>query len=421
MRTLKIKATEPQAAFHSLACKHPAFVGGFGTGKSETMANQAILDASHSSDALIGLYEPTYDLVRLIMAPRMEKKLSEYGISYKYNKAENIIYTSNGGFGDFILRTLDNPARLIGYETYRGHIDEIDTLKDEHATDVWNMLVARNRQKPEGVEKPFNRLSIYTTPEGFKFTYRTWKESPKKGYELVQASTLSNPFLPDDYVETLKQAYPSQLIDAYINGDFVNLTSGRVYAQFDRKLNASTEVVEKADHLHIGMDFNVAKMSAVVHVLRQGIPHAVDEITGAFDTPAMIEIIKNRYPMHSISIYPDASGQNRKSVSASETDISLLKRAGFRVYHETKNPRVRDRVVTVNSNFCNAKGERRYFVNVDKCPTYTKDLEQQVYDKNGEPDKKHDTDHTTDAAGYFIYSMFPVIKPTTQAKAKWRM
>ncbi|HHZ70881.1 MAG TPA: terminase, partial [Methylococcaceae bacterium] len=132
-----MKPTQPQADFHALTCKHPAFVGGFGTGKSETMANQAFMDASVSSSALIGLYEPTYDLVRLIMAPRIEEKLQQYGIRYKYNKSENIIYSSNNQFGDFILRTLDNPARIIGYETYRSHVDEIDTLKEEKAQEAW--------------------------------------------------------------------------------------------------------------------------------------------------------------------------------------------------------------------------------------------------------------------------------------------
>ncbi|MBC8949416.1 oxidoreductase [Xenorhabdus sp. TS4] len=52
------------------------------------------------------MYEPTYDLIRLILAPRMEEKLSEYGVRYKYNKSENIIYTATSGIGDFVLRLL---------------------------------------------------------------------------------------------------------------------------------------------------------------------------------------------------------------------------------------------------------------------------------------------------------------------------
>ena len=145
-RIIRTTLTPPQGKFFNLQCKYPAFVGGFGTGKTETMAVSAFRDASHSSDALIAMYEPTYDLIRLILAPRMEDKLSEYGVRYKYNKSENIIYTSSPGIGDFVLRTLDNPARIVGYESYRSHIDEIDTLKEQHATDVWIKVIARNRQ-----------------------------------------------------------------------------------------------------------------------------------------------------------------------------------------------------------------------------------------------------------------------------------
>lgn len=430
-RTVSIQSTEPQASFHALTCKHPAFVGGFGTGKSETMANQAFMDASHSSSALIGLYEPTYDLIRLIMAPRMEQKLTDYGIRYKYNKSENIIYSSSPQFGDFILRTLDNPARIVGYETYRSHVDELDTLKEDHAQQAWRMILARNRQKPKGLDNPLNRVSAYCTPEGFRFMYKTWAKDPKPEYEMIQASTLSNPFLPDDYVDTLRASYPPQLIEAYINGAFVNLTSGAVYPQYDRSLNSSGESITDNEPLFIGMDFNVGKMAAVIHVKRKGQPHAVEEIIDAYDTPEMIAIIKRRYwqelshnnfsKSRSISIYPDSSGKNRKSVGASDTDISLLQQAGFHCYYDSVNPRVRDRITTMNANFCNADGERKYFINADKCPTYAAGLEQQVYNKHGEPDKQSGVDHGNDAGGYFIVAEYPVIRNITNTTYNWDM
>jgi hypothetical protein len=61
--------------------------------------------------------------------------------------------------------------------------------------------------------------------------------------------------------------------------------------------------------------------------------------------------------------------------------------------------------------FCNAKGERRYRVNVDACPVYTEHLEQQVWTDQGEPDKSTNVDHTNDAGGYFIVKEYPVVKP----------
>ncbi|NPS72445.1 terminase, partial [Pseudomonas aeruginosa] len=82
--------------------------------------------------------------------------------------------------------------------------------------------------------------------------------------------------------------YPPQLIAAYLRGQFVNLTAGTIYTAYDRTLNASQETVQPGEPIFVGMDFNVGKMAAVVHVKRLGLPHAVDEIVNGYDTPDMI-------------------------------------------------------------------------------------------------------------------------------------
>jgi hypothetical protein len=421
---VNLKVTEPQAEFLALDCKFPAFVAGFGTGKSEVMCTSALLDSLEGgANSLVAMYEPTYDLVRLILAPRMEEKLIDWGIRYKYNKSENIIYTSSGQVGDFVLRTLDNPARIVGYESFRAKIDELDTLKQEHAQEAFNKIIARNRQVPDTYQrqsdKPLNTVSVFTTPEGFKFVYNKWSKNRAPGYEMIQAATMSNPFLPTDYVQALRDSYPPQLIEAYLNGEFVNLTSGAVYTCYDRSLNNTDRSIKDSDHLHIGMDFNVGKMSAIVHVedtvkdvnkansAPLKITSAVDEFMGLLDTPAMIKAIETKYPNHRITIYPDASGQNRKSSNASETDISQLKKA-FKVNARTKNPFVKDRIASVQGMLCNANEERRYFVNEVLCPETAESLEQQIYNKQGEPDKSHDNDHPNDALGYYIHNQFPI-------------
>ncbi|RQA18474.1 hypothetical protein IPC507_28375 [Pseudomonas aeruginosa] len=131
----------------------------------------------------------------------------------------------------------------------------------------------------------------------------------------------------------------------------------------ERTLNASQETVQPGETLFVGMDFNVGKMAAVVHVKRLGLPHAVDEIVNGYDTPDMIRQIKERFwlyadgdyrPTRQIRIYPDASGDSRKSVRASETDIALLKQAGFIVSAPAANPPVKDRINSMNAMFCNA-------------------------------------------------------------------
>lgn len=407
--------TEPQARFFQLPDKYPAFVGGFGTGKTETLANCAIRDALSSSSALIALYEPTYDLVRLILAPRMEEKLQELGIRYKYNKQENIIYSSSTQCGDFVLRTLENPARIIGYESYRAHVDEIDTLKKAQAELAWRKIIARNRQQPADIDKPFNRVSAYTTPEGFQFVYDTWGKNPKPGYAMVQAATYTNPFLPEDYVDSLRDSYPAALIDAYIEGRFTNLNAGSVYPDFDRKLNHSDATLQPGEPVLIGMDFNRLHMAAIIYVLRDGWPVAVDEISDGRDTPHMVQIFNDRYRLkgHAVQVFPDASGQNSSSKNASESDLTIIKQAGLSVRVNSTNPAISDRVNAVNALILNGDGQRRLKVNTNRCPRLTDALEQQAYDKNGMPDKSSGVDHVIDAAGYPIAHLYPIKKPVS--------
>ena len=157
-------------------------------------------------------------------------------------------------------------------------------------------------------------------------------------------------------------------------------------------------------------------MAAVVFVIRDGCPLAVGEFAKVRDTPAMIEAIKTRYgsAKHPITVYPDASGQNTSSKSASVSDILLLRQAGFGVDALSQNPPIKDRVSSVNGLLLNAAGLRRLRVNVDRCPVFTECLEQQVYDEHGDPDKKAGKDHHPDAAGYFLYRRWPVGRNAAQ-------
>jgi len=184
--------------------------------------------------------------------------------------------------------------------------------------------------------------------------------------------------------------------------------AGVVYYCFDRRANHTDAVIRPGEVLHVGMDFNVGKMAAVTFVVRGGLPLAVDETMKVFDTPAMIEKLHEKYPGFSVVVYPDASGDNRKTSKASESDISLLRKAGFTVRVDAANPAVRDRVNSVNAMLCNTVGERRLLVNTDRCPLFTQALERQIYGDDGAPDKKAGYDHPNDAGGYFIVSRYPI-------------
>lgn len=416
----------PQARFLQLEHKFRAFVAGFGSGKTWVGCAGICKHVWEWPRVNSGYFAPTYPQIRDIFFPTIEEVAFDWGLKVKTKEGDKEVefYSGSRYRSTVICRSMEKPQTIVGFKIGKALVDELDVLPALKAQQAWRKIIARMRYNVDGLK---NGVDVTTTPEGFKFVHQQFvkqlREKPQlRGmYGLIQASTYDNELnLPDDYIQSLLDSYPPQLIQAYLEGQFVNLTSGTVYHTYDRKLNGSDAVMQDGEPLHIGMDFNVGKMSAVVHVRREGKPIAVAEIMNGYDTPDMIRKIKERFwkydgnayaKSREITIYPDASGDSRKSVNASQTDIALLKQAGFHVKAPAANPPVKDRVNSMNAMFCNAIGERRYLVNADHCPIYADSLEQQVWALNGEPDKSAGADHPNDAAGYFIHNQYAINKP----------
>lgn len=408
----EIRPTVPQFEYMMSKAPFPALVSGFGAGKTEAAINRCIIGKLTNPDTDRGFYAPTYDLIRMIAFPRFEAALEALGVPYRLYKSP-LNYIEIPGSGRIYFRSMDTPNRIIGYEHADADVDELDTMKVDDAAYAWRQIVARNRQKKK--DGSVNTIGVTTTPEGFKFVYQTWKNDPKPGYEIIQAATTSNPHLPEGYVGTLEAIYPKNLLAAYINGQFVNLQSGTVFNAYDRVAHRSQETIKPNELLCIGMDFNVTNMSGVVYVLRGEAWHAVDELKGIYDTPAIIRAIQERYPAHSIRVYPDASGGSRKTVDASTSDIALLEQARFSVYANKSNPYIKDRVLATNSAFEHG----RLFINDLQCPEFARCMEQLAYDENGQPDKKSNIDHLPDAGTYPIAFEMPVVKPVADLRVRF--
>ena len=364
-----------------------------------------------------GYFAPTYPLIRDIFYSTFDEAVFYLGFRTEVKEANKEVHLYRGGasYGTIICRSLDNPSTIIGFKIARALIDEIDILPKDKAKQAWQKIVARMRMNVEGLQ---NGIGVVTTPEGFMFTYDTFALNPSESYSMVQASTYENAHnLPDDYIPSLLETYPPELVDAYLFGKFVNLKSGTVYKSYNRLRNRSTETIKEKEPLFIGQDFNVTNMCSCIFVKRQNGWHCVKELTGIYDTPALIETVKELFKGHHITIYPDASGKSRKSVNASTSDIALLSSAGFTVKTKESNPAVKDRVLSVNACF----DKQTVYVNDVACPETARCLEQQSYDKNGEPDKSQGHDHQNDAFGYPLAFEFPVRKPLPNINFSFQM
>jgi hypothetical protein len=414
---------EPQARFLALPHKYRAYVAGFGAGKTWSGA------AAHCRHALewprvnAGYFAPTFPLIRDIFYPTIEEVAHDWGLRARVHESNKEVHLFGGKQyrSTIICRSLEKPADIVGFKIGHAQVDELDLLKPDKAAVAWRKIIGRMRYKRDGLR---NGIDITTTPEGFRFVWQTFVRDVRARpalanlYGMVQASTYDNEAnLPDDYIDSLRASYPRQLIRAYLRGLFVNLASGSVYADFDRDLNGCDTLPQEGETLHVGMDFNVLKMAAVVFVDRNNDPHAVGELANVRDTPTMARLLRERYIVgkaapHTVIVYPDASGQNTSSKNASESDLSILRQAGFSVKVNSHNPAVKDRVNAVNALILNDKGQRRLKVNTQACPHFTDALEQQAYDEHGDPDKSTGHDHHNDAGGYRLVYSWPIKKPT---------
>lgn len=441
-----IDLSDPQFDFLTSTKKHTGFVAGFGSGKSFIGALKSLNQIIEKGVTKTAYYLPTYGDIRDIAFDVFPNVAEMLGYAYKLNKSDKEFHLYDEyavKIGTVIFRNMSEPESIVGYQVGYTLIDETDILKEHIMDKAFKKILGRNRlvieitdpdvlaeiefldELDEKLEGTYfhkkkrkwcwvNNIDVVGTPEGFKWFYKRFvKQFNKKSDMLIRASTYSNlENLPEDFIDTLKAEYPPELFNAYVNGEFVNLTSGTVYNYFNRARHHTDREIMEGDILHIGQDFNVGGCCGRVHVIDKGIPMLVDEYS-VHDTQSIINHLRKEYDGYKIIIYPDASGNSGKT-NSSKSDIQLLIDAGYKLDFPSKNPNVQDRVNSVNTRFYHDK----YLVNTHKCPESTHALEQQAYDDNGEPEKfkgANTIDDSNDACGYFIDRKFGLLKSTIKA------
>jgi phage terminase large subunit-like protein len=288
--TKALELNYPQDDFYHMNKPFRAFVGGYRSGKTFLGCVRLCALALEYPGIRLGYFAPTYPQIRDIFYNTIADVAELLGMTAEIKTSTNEVTLYYYGDVHSIIkcRSMEHPARIVGFDINHALIDEIDCMKKEKADQAWKKIVARLSSSGFDEQRLYdeemdcdliiealgeNTVDFTTTPEGFNWIYDLFvkqlktDEDLKRYYGIVHASTRQNAAnLPPDYIDKLYATYPSNLVDAYVDGLFVNLTSGGVYTQFDRKLNNSSRDIKHGDTLHIGKDFNVGKMSANVHV-----------------------------------------------------------------------------------------------------------------------------------------------------------
>lgn len=394
-----------------------ALVGGRGCGKTYSLCIKLITLAALNPGYVGAALSPTGPMASKVLIPEMLDALQRCGISYDFNRSERRFELKFGSKKTTIyILSAENVRDGLGLNLAFFGLDEADTMHPEVAFEAWRKLKGALRS---GLVRQSVAVS---TPEGYGFMYRHWVKdiTPSNALDrrIIHGKGTDNIFLPDDFFEGLRATYPAHYLEAYINGQFTNMTSGSVYPDYDPVLNHTNLSIQTLPDnvraLHLGMDFNVKSerhphgISIITSAVLNNQPYVIDEIYGASRTSDAIEMIRAKYPDKTIYVYPDASG-NADKTSASISDRTQLNAAGFIDRSPMGNPRVKDRVTAVNSLIKDGNGHRRLLINKDACPVLSSCLIQQPYDpRSNEPQKDTGLDDPIDGLGYFVNVNWPV-------------
>ena len=379
-----------------------ALVCGFGAGKTYALVSKSIILASMNVGCISAIFEPTAPMLRDILMRTMNELLELWEIPFTFRASPLPEYQLQfkEGVHTILLRTILTYQRLRGQNLCAVGFDEADTVNKRDAEQAMNMALARLRSGD------VQQFYATTTPEGHSWAFDTFEKNAKEDTRLIKAKTSDNPYLPEGFIDSLLENYPPQLIQAYLNGNFCNLTTGQVYDKFDRNIHVleTDPVINEHEPIRVGIDFNIGNMNAVIGIATANKFIVIDEIAKSHDTDSLAKEIKAKYPFNKIYVYPDASGGNR-STNASKTDIQILESYGFLNQSALSNPAIRDRVNSVQGMFLNGKGESKMMIS-KKAIRLIECLELQSYNEKGEPDKDAGYDHMNDALGYITWRLF---------------
>lgn len=317
--------------------------------------------------------------------PRLIKKKNESGLSIEF--INNSIIELKGA---------DNEDSLRGVGLNKVNPDEFAYMKKEAWTEVL---------RPALTDKKGTAMFI-GTPDGFNYFHDLYVKglSGEDGFKSWFFKSIDSPFIDPAEIEAARNELDERTFRQEYEASF-ETAAGRVYYSFDRNFNLTEQEYQKEAPIKLCLDFNVDPMVWEVVQTIQGIDYVVDEVCGHnTNTELMAKRIGDLFGYRNyFQIYGDYSGTFRSTKSLA-TDYQIIREILPNVEIKVQpNPPVIDRVNAVNSRLCNARGDRRLFIN-PRCKELIKDLEQVVWLENKrEIDKSNiNRTHASDALGYYI-------------------
>jgi len=389
--------TNPQRNVINNDARFRVLITGRRFGKTYLAVNELAKFASQPNKK-VWYVAPSYRQAKAICWNVLKEKMIYHKWVKTINHSDLTITLKNNS--QITLRGSDNEQSLRGVGLNFLCIDEFADVSKE----AWYEVLRPTLSDTKG------HALFCGSPRGFgNWSYDLYKMGETNNdWKSFQYTTLEGEQVTQDEIEQAKQDLDLRTFQQEYEATFVNY-SGMIYYNFSRDKNIIEKYTKDSPVLHIGLDFNVDPMSAVVCIIENDRIIVIDEIQiYSSNTNEMCDEIKTRYKNKQIVVYPDPSARQRKTSAGGLTDLSILKNNGFDVRCRSTAPLVRDRINAVNSKLKNVNGKNSLFI-VKFCKNAIKSIERQIYKEGTHiPEKDSGYDHMNDALGYLIEYLYPL-------------
>jgi len=356
--------------YRFVACEEPqsVFVAGIGSGKTLAGAVKALMHATPNTLGMV--VSPTYGMLR-DSTLRTFKDIGGEAI-YDFNKNEMTAVMRGGA--EILFRSADDPDKLRGPNANWAWIDEGGLTRK----DTYEIVIGRLR-----AGAMLGDLWVTTTPKG----KLNWVYAASQKMKVFKATTLDNPFVSDDWKQSLLDTYTGMFLRQEVYADFVQF-EGLIYNMFDATVHVKRQDLSKYTGYGLAIDEGYTNPAVILKIYfdNDGNYHVAEEWykRGKLQSEVVEETVKMAGAVNP-EIIVDASAAGL---------IAALRDRGLTVY--PRHGSVKDGIFRVQELFSKHK------LTLDpSCVSSINDLESYIW-KEGKEEPVKEFDHAPDAIRYFI-------------------
>ena len=400
--------TEPQRQVYDAGVRFTYLCSGRRFGKTYLATTRLINWAIEKPGGMFYYVTATYRMAKQIAWVQLKQMVPPEIFASK-NESELSVTLTNGS--QIYLKGAEDPDKLRGVSLSGVVIDEASFCKEE----AWTMVLRPALSDQEGP------AWFITTPNGLNWFAEAW-DAAEEDDECATFSftTIEGGQVSPEEVAAARRSLDARTFSQEYEASFVNLI-GRVVPDFDDN-NIRDDVADLGGELLVAADFNVSPMHWIVcqRVGRDQL-HCIDElhIRETHTDEACSELLR-RYPHREIKVYPDPTGNARKTAAGGVTDHGILRNRGLWVNPNRKPYGQADKRNAVNAMVKDADDVRRLFIH-PRCRQTIKSLRNLTFKEGTNmPDKDSGWDHGWDALSYLVLGAFDRVKPWKVGSARSR-